>query len=213
MFRKGFHMSTASSPSAAAPLAAFSDSLAAIVDAVGASVLAVPGRHRRTLASAVAWKPGVVVTAAHVFRRRPSSGTLVAADGKPVEATLAGIDASTDLAVFRVPDDAAPAITPGDPSTLKAGHLAIAIGRSASGDLTTSIGAINGASGPWETWLGGQLERLIRLDGTLPEGLSGSAVADAHGAVMGIATAALSRSHGIVIPAGTVTSVVESLLA
>lgn len=206
-------MSTSSSPSAAAPLAAFSDSLAAIVDAVGASVLAVPGRHHRTLASAVAWKPGVVVTAAHVFRRTPTSGSLVAADGKAVEATLAGIDSSTDLAVFRVAEDAAPAVSPGDAGALKAGHLAIAIGRSAGGDLTSSLGAINRASGPWETWLGGQLDRLIRLDGNLPEGLSGSAVADASGAVVGIATSALSRSHGIVIPAGTVTSVVDALLA
>src|ERR1700752_2985502 len=139
MFWKGFHMSTASSLPAAAPLAAFSDSLAAIVEAVGASVLAVPGRPQRPLASAVAWKPGVVVTAAHVFRRTPTSGTLVAADGKAVEATLAGIDSSTDLAVFRVAEDAAPAVGPGDAGDLKAGHLVIAVGRSASGDLATSM--------------------------------------------------------------------------
>jgi serine protease Do len=202
-----------SSIPAAGPLAAFSDAVAAIVEAVGASTLSTPGHQRRGLASAVVWKPGVVVTAAHVFRRNPAAISLLAGGGNSVEATLAGIDSPTDIAVFRVPEQAAPAAHLGDPSTLKAGSLAIAVGRSASGDLTASYGIVNRTSGAWETWLGGQLDRMIRLDGSLYQGLSGGPVADASGKVVGIATSALSRSYGMVVPATTVTRVVEALLS
>jgi serine protease Do len=197
----------------ASPLAAFSDGVANIVEMVGASTLSLPGRHRRGLASAVVWRPGVVVTAAHVFRRNPAAISLLAGEGSSVEATLAGIDSPTDIAVFRVAEEAAPAADLGDPSALRAGSLAIAVGRSASGDLTASYGIVNRSSGPWQTWLGGQLDRMIRLDGGLYPGLSGGPVADAGGKVVGIATSALSRSHGMVVPATTVTRVVEALLA
>lgn len=205
-------MTNAQAAAAAGPLAALSDSIASLVEAVGAATLSVPGRHRRGLASAVVWQPGVVVTAAHVFHRTPAAISLVAAGGQGIEATLVGIDSSTDIAVFRIAENAAPAATLGDPSAIKAGSLAIAVGRSASGDLTASYGIVNRSSGPWETWLGGQLDRLIRLDGGIYEGLSGGPVADAGAAVVGMATSALSRSYGMVVPATTVTRVVESLL-
>ncbi|HEX4459919.1 MAG TPA: S1C family serine protease, partial [Polyangia bacterium] len=67
--------------------------------------------------------------------------------------------------------------------------------------------------GPWQTWLGGSVDRLIRLDGGVYEGLSGAPVADANGAVIGIATSALSRHYGVVVPASTVSRVVGALVA
>ena len=96
---------------------------------------------------------------------------------------------------------------------LKAGHFAIAVGRSGEGDTIASAGLVNRVGGPWQTWLGGPVDRLIRLDGGVYEGLSGAPVADASGAVIGIATSALSRSYGIVVPASTVSRVVDALLA
>ncbi|HEY1392048.1 MAG TPA: S1C family serine protease [Methylibium sp.] len=197
----------------AGPLAAYSEALASIVETVGRSALAVPGRHRHGLASAVVWRPGIVVTAAHVFRHPPAAVSLVGPDGKIIEATLAGIDTPTDVAVFRVAEEGAAPAQLGDPSTLKAGSVVIAVGRSAGGDPTASYGIVNRSSGPWETWLGGQLDRMIRLDGGIYEGLSGAPVADASGAIIGIASSALSRSYGMVVPAATVNRVVDSLLS
>lgn len=194
-------------------LAAHSDALAAIVETTAAGTLAVPGRHRRALATATVWQTGVAVTAAHVFRRVPASLTLVGADGRTHEATPAGVDASTDIAVFRLPADAPPAVSIGDASTLKPGHFVVVVGRSAGGEPSASAGIVNRVSGPWETWLGGQLDQHIRLDGGLYDGLSGAPVVDARGAVIGVASAALSRSHGMVVPASTVTRVVQALLA
>src|SRR6185436_7031078 len=195
------------------PLRAHSDRMAAIVDEVGAAALAVLGR-RGAIASACVWRPGLVVTAAHVFRRTPAAVTLVDGEARSLAATLVGIDSSTDLALFRLADEgAARPLRAGEPAPVRAGHLAIAVGRSGEGDTIASAGIVNRVGGPWQTWLGGSIDRLIRLDGGVFEGLSGAPVADASGAVIGVATAALSRSYGIVVPAATVSRVVDALLA
>jgi S1-C subfamily serine protease len=197
------------------PLAAHADALAALVQGVAASTFAVRGR-RGTLATAVVWQPGLVVTAAHVFRRAPAAITLVGAEGRTVEATLVGIDSSTDIALFRLAVGDASAFVPvaaGDAAGVRAGHFAVAVGRSGEGDPIASSGIVNRAAGAWQTWLGGSVDRLIRLDGGVYDGLSGAPVVDAHGVAFGIATAALSRSYGVVVPTSTVARVVAALLA
>ena len=206
--------SNSTSAGAANALAAHSQALAAIVDKLGASTLAVRGRRGGAIASAVVWQAGIVVTAAHVFRRAPAAISLIDGDGHAIEATLVGIDSSTDLAVFRVVGEHALApVAIGDATGVRAGNLAIAVGRSGEGDAIASAGLVNRAAGPWQTWLGGQVDRLIRLDGGVYEGLSGAPVASASGEVIGIATAALSRHYGIVVPASTVSRVVDALIA
>jgi S1-C subfamily serine protease len=205
---------TSAAPAASLPpLAAHSAAIAAIVDAVAASTLAVRGR-RGAAASAVLWQDDLVVTAAHVFRRAPASVTLVGDAGATFEAALVGVDAASDVALFRLP--AGHGLKPvaiGDAATVRAGHVAIAVGRSSDGDAIASAGIVNRAGGAWQTWLGGHLDRLIRLDGGVYDGLSGAPIADAGGAVVGLATAALSRSYGVVVPASNVTRAVAALLA
>jgi serine protease Do len=205
-------MASSSEAAAGNPLVAMSDALAAVVDRVGTSTLAVLGR-RGAIASGVVWRAGVLVSAAHVFRRAPAAVAVLAADGNERDATLVGVDTSTDIAVFRLPEAPIASAEIGDPAQVRAGHLVIAIGRSGKGDVSASYGLVNRVSGPWQTWLGGQVDRLIRLDGGLYDGLSGGPVADAGGMVIGVATSALSRSHGIVVPASTVSRVVDTLLA
>jgi len=199
----------------ASPFAAVSDALAALVQTVAAGTFAVRGR-RGTLATAVLWQPGLVVTAAHVFRRTPAAITLVGAEGRTVEATLVGIDSSTDIALFRLALADTAGFAPvalGDAAGIRAGNFVVVVGRSGEGDAIASSGIVNRAAGAWQTWLGGSLDRLIRLDGGVYDGLSGAPVADARGAVIGLATAALSRSYGIVVPTATVARVVAALLA
>ena len=200
-------------PAGADPLRAHSDRLAAIVDTLAASTVAVIGR-RHPVASGVVWRTGLVVTAAHVFRRTPAAVTLVAAGGHELAATLVGIDSPTDLALFRLADEASlPPLAFGTPAALRAGHVAIAVGRAAEGDTIASAGIVNRVGGPWQTWLGGPIDRLIRLDGGVYDGLSGAPVADASGEVIGTATSALSRSYGVVVPLETVDRVVDALLS
>ena len=154
------------------PLIAISDALATVVDNVGKSTLAVRGR-RRGVASAVVWRPGILVTAAHVFRRAPAAVSLVAGGGRSLDAALIGVDSTTDIAVFRLPDESVATAEIGDASSVKVGHLVIAIGRGSDGDLTASYGLVNRTGEAWQTWLGGHIDRLIRLDGGVYDGLSG----------------------------------------
>jgi serine protease Do len=196
----------------AAPLQAFSESIAATVERIGRSTVAVRGRGRHALGCGVAWRAGILVTAAHVFGRAPAAISVVAAGPQGGDATLVGTDAPTDLAVFRMatPELPAPEVAASGP---RAGELAILVGRSQGGDPTASVTVVNRVSGAWESWLGGRIDQLIRLDAGLHDGQSGAPVADCNGRVFGIATSALSRTHGVVVPEATISRVVDELLS
>jgi S1-C subfamily serine protease len=192
------------------PLLAFSDRIADLVETIGRHVVAVHvGRHETV--SGVVWRDGAVVTVAHALRR--GAATLTLPDATQAKAELAGIDGSTDLAVLRLEDAQLAAAPVGDAATVRTGHWVVAVGRGGHGDLAADQGIV-GRTGPaWQTWRGGRIDRLIRLDGGLNPGFSGAPIADARGQVIGIGTAALARGYGIVIPASTVHRVAEALLS
>ena len=195
------------------PLQALSDSIASTVEAVGASTVAVRGRGRHAPGCGLVWRPGILVTAAHVFGRAPATASIITAQRTATDLALVGTDSPTDLAVFRLPDQALPAVQISESAGARAGELAIVVGRSQGAEVTASVSVIHRVSGPWQTWLGGHIDRLIRLDTGLQDGMSGAAVADATGLVLGMATSALSRNNGIVIPASTISRVIDELLA
>jgi serine protease Do len=196
----------------AGPLQAFSESIASTVEKIAGSTVALRGRGRHALGCGVVWRPGILVTSAHVFGRAPAAVSVVMAGQEVREAALVGADAPTDLAVFRIAAGEAPAADLSTSNRVRAGELAILVGRSQGGDPTASVAVVNRVSGAWETWLGGRIDRLIRLDAGLHDGQSGAAVAGCAGQVFGIATSALSRTYAIVVPESTVSHVVDQLL-
>lgn len=217
LLQKGNSLNTSntrSNPTPASVLSALSATLASLVESRDDTTFAVLGRHGRAVASAVIWRTGILVTAAHVFRRVPQTVRLMAGDGSVLEATLVGSDAATDLAVFRMPESANTEVLPPGPqlTAVRTGELVVAVGRSADAALNASHGMVHRSAGPWVTWLGGALDQHIRLDGGLHDGLSGAAVCNADGALIGIASAALIRGFGAVIPAVNVSRVVDKLL-
>ncbi len=190
-------------------LAALSTELAAIVERVGPSVVAVDARPRFT-SGGVFWRPGVVVTAEHTIRREEEISVTLP-DGSTVPATLAGSDAGTDIAVLKVDSEAAViARATTDPAP---GNLALALGRSENSGVNATLGIVSAVSGEWRTWRGGRLDRYIRLDLTLYPGSSGGPVVNTSGEALGIATSALSRIAGLAIPTVTVDRVVDEILA
>ena len=195
------------------PLQALSDSVASTVEKVGMSTVALRGRGRRALGCGVVWRTGMMVTVAHAFGRVPATVSVITAQQAGADATLVGTDPPTDLAVFRLPDDALPAVDRSNSAVVRPGQLAILVGRSPGADLTASVSVINRVAGAWQTWLGGHMDRLIRLDAGPHDGLSGAPVADASGKVFGLATSGLSRSYGVVVPESTISRVVDELLA
>ena len=193
-------------------LAALSNDLAAAVDTVGRSVVAIHAR-RRIPASGVVWQPGVVVAAHHTIQREDDI-TLTLHDGTSVSATLAGRDPSTDLAVLRMADasgGATPAVAPATDAP-RVGQLVLALGRPGA-SVTASLGIVSAVGGEWRTWQGGTIDRFVRLDLSVYDGFSGGPLVEAGGRVAGINTSGLARATALTIPAATVSRVAGQLLA
>jgi len=196
---------------AAGPLLALSDGLADAVEQAGRSVVAVHARQR-VPSSGVHWRPGVVVTADHTMER-DEGVTLTLPDGSTVAASVAGRDSGTDLAVLKIERSDLPVVEVAESSELRIGHIVIAVARPGEAGLSASWGAISAVGGPWRTWAGGQVDRLVRPDLTLYPGFSGGPLVDAAGRVAGINTSGLSRSMTLTVPASTVNRVLEQLLS
>jgi S1-C subfamily serine protease len=187
-------------------LLSLSNDLAAAVEQAAPSLLTVHARHRLP-STGIHWRPGIVVTAEHTVRADDGI-TVTTADGRSLPATLAGRDRGTDLAVLRVADLGAPAAALGDDSTLRVGHMALALGYGPR----ASWGVISALGPPWRTWRGGDVDRLIRLDLVMYPGFSGGPLVDASGRVVGLNTSGLARESRLAVPATTVARVTDELL-
>lgn len=191
-------------------LVALSNDLASAVERAGRSVVAVHARHRFS-SSGVAWQAGVIVTADHAIKREEEI-SITLPDGRAVPAKLAGRDPGTDLAVLRVEGGSLAPAEFAPTESLQAGNVVLAVGRSAETGVNATMGVISTVGGPSRTWRGGSLDRLVRLDVTLYPGVSGGAIVDPLGRVLGMATSGLSRIAGIAVPVSTVSRVSEELL-
>lgn len=180
-------------------LGVLSDGLADVVEKVSPAVVRVHGRGRRS-GSGVVYAPEMVLTASHVLEREEdlSVGTH---DGSALSARFVGRDPSTDLAVLRVEGLGVEAAAPAE-GEARIGQLALAVGRTGRGDgPRVSLGVVGSTGGPLRTWRGGRLERYVQTDATPYPGLSGGALVDARGGVIGILTTGLARGAALAIPA------------
>jgi len=188
----------------------FSEHLAAIVAAAARSVVAVHagGRHS---SSGMVWGPGIAVTAEETVER-DSDLWLTLPDGRRVEATLAGRDPSTDIAVLRFAEaSAAPPTLSASPfaADLRPGHLAYAIGR-ADGDVIAAHGII-ALSGPaWRSSQGGLIDARLVIDANLPWRAQGGALVAVNGSLIGMAVFG-PRRRVLAIPSVTISRVVQSI--
>jgi S1-C subfamily serine protease len=191
-------------------LETISNEFAAAAEKVGGSVVAVHAR-RWMPTSGIEWKRGVVVTVHHGVQRDEDIKVLLPG-GHAVSAKLAGRDPSTDIAVLRIEDGSSGAPQLGDSTSLRLGHLVLALGRTRRGDLVASSGIIGGISGEWRSRRGGQIDQHIRLDLALYPGFSGGPLLDAKGEVVGINTRGFGHGRAVTVPVATVNRVVKELL-
>jgi len=192
------------------PLIALSHELAATTERAGRLVAAVHARPRFS-SSGLIWQKGVIVTADHTVRREDEIRVTLP-DGNTVLAELAGRDPGTDLAVLKAETPDVAPLPLAAPGSIRTGNLLLAIGRSEETGVSAAMGVVSNSSGPRHTWRGGKLDQYLRLDVGLYPGASGGAVVDAEGAVIGIATSALSRMSVLAIPAATIQRVAGQLL-
>jgi S1-C subfamily serine protease len=198
-------------------LLALSNNLADAVEQAGRCVVAINARASyrgasltRMSSSGIHWRQGIVVTSDETIKREEDI-TIGLPDGRTVPATLVGRDPSTDVAVLKLQNVELPVAELGDTSTLKVGHLVLALGRGSESGLSASMGVVSTVGGAWRSYYGGSIDQFVRLDLTLYPGCSGGPLVDATGRVVGMNTSG-PRHTVLTIPTSTINRVVDQLL-
>jgi serine protease Do len=170
---------------------------------------------QRSTGSGVIVDPeGYIVTNAHVVRGAISVRVLLAPAGSdPVEATVAGVDKETDLAVIKVEKKGLPALPFGDSESLRQGDIVLAIGSPLGLRDSVSMGVV---SSPARQVREDSFMTYIQTDASINPGNSGGALVDTEGRLMGINSFILTQSGGsegigFAIPSNMVQSVYQQL--
>ena len=189
------------------PLADLSNGLTAAVEKGGASTVLVDARKRYP-ASGIAYMDDLVLTADHVVTREDDLKVLTP-DGRSLQATLAGRDPGSDLAVLRLSEKAlTPAKTSND---VKIGQLVMALGRPTGAGMQASWGIVTAISGPARTFRGGLLDEYISTETTPYPGFSGGPLVNTEGEVLGLNTSGLTRGSSLTIPVKVAWRIADAL--
>jgi S1-C subfamily serine protease len=185
----------------------FSVATTALVQAAAKRVVAVNGREWGG-SSGIIVKPGVVVTAEEALERDDEISVILP-DGQEAQATVAGRDPTTDVAVLRF--SGADLAEPKAAALPLPGAIVIGVGRVGK-DVVTAIGSIALVGEAWRSSQGGLIDARIRADITLRRATEGSALVDAEGSLIGMAVFG-PRRRVLAIPHATVMRATEHILA
>jgi S1-C subfamily serine protease len=183
-----------------------SNAFSAAAEKAGQSIILVNARPRMP-ASGVAFSKELILTANHVVEQEEDI-TVILADGTQLNATLAGRDPGTDLAVLRLEKGLA---NPAEKAEgAKIGQIVLALGRPSASGLEASLGTLSAIGGPVRTQQGA-LDQYYRSDTTPYPGFSGGPLVDAEGNILGINTSGFGRGMSITIPSAIAWKVGEEL--
>lgn len=189
------------------PFSEFSEGLSTAVEKAGASTILVDARKRYP-ASGIAYAEDLILTADHVVTREENIKVLLP-DGRTLDATIAGRDPGSDLALLRLSEKAlAPAKTS---DNVKVGQLVLALGRPNSQGMQASWGIVTSISGPTRTFRGGLLDEYIRTETTPYPGFSGGPLVNTEGEVLGLNTSGLTHGSSLTIPVKVAWRVADAL--
>ncbi len=161
---------------------------------------------------------GHVITNAHVADGAQSVKVRFAG-GTTYDATVVGVDASTDLAVLKV-DAPASALHPldlADSSQVAVGDVVVAIGSPFGLENSVTAGIVSALGRSMQAPNGYTITGSIQTDAAINHGNSGGPLLDLDGKVIGVNAQIESESGGndgvgFAIPSRTVTSIVAQIL-
>lgn len=188
-----------------------SESLAAVVERVGPSVVRVEGRRGAPGSGAVWSADGVIVTADHVLEREDDIEVGLA-DGTTTPATVIGRDPTTDIALLRVSASALAVPQWRSLEGLRAGEVTLALSRPGNA-LRVQLGILNAVAPSWRTRAGGEIARYLQPDLVPSWGFSGGLLVDGSGRAVGMTTAVLVRRTPLAVPFPTLEKVAATLIA
>jgi len=190
---------------------AISNALADATEKAAAHAVAVHTEQRGS-SSGIIWRTGLIVTAEHALRRDEEIQVTLP-DGNVAGATLQGRDPSTDLALLKCEAASNAPATFGDSTALKAGQLALVVGRTRASGPVAALGCVSLVSRERRIWGGAAISPYIRLDVALQRTAVGGAVVDANRRIVGITTPKFAPFGALALPVATVNLVVDALLA
>ena len=183
------------------------ESLAGAVERAERSVVHVAAPRR---GSGTAWSEELVVASACATHSDDARVELH--DGSERRATVIGCDPTLDVAVLRVEGGGLTPISFAEPSSVKVGHLALALGRPGR-CASASLRMVSAIAHDVATRAGIRLARWIETDRAIPAGFSGGPLIDLHGDAIGMSTDALVRGADLVLPGDELARVVGEIEA
>lgn len=182
-----------------------------------------PGEERREALGSgfVIDKAGHIVTNFHVIEGAEEIRVSFSNRDR-VEATIVGVDPSTDLAVLKVTARAR-ALTPlrlGDSEGVRVGDPVVAIGNPFGLERSVTAGIVSALQRQIAAPDQYPIDRVIQTDAAVNPGNSGGPLLDARGDVIGVNTAIRTASEvapgnvgiGFAVPVNTVKQVVSQLI-
>src|SRR5207302_11378565 len=132
--------------------------------------------------SGTLWRPGIVVTSEQSLPKAETYELALPQDTR-VEATLAGRDPGTNVAVLRF--EGAGKHTLPERGEARPGAIALAYGADGCGSIAAHIGIVSALGPEWRIRAGGRIERRIVLDIAVSQHDDGGPVLDASGQLLG----------------------------
>ncbi|MFN6567441.1 HhoA/HhoB/HtrA family serine endopeptidase [Dendronalium sp. ChiSLP03b] len=156
---------------------------------------------------------GELLTNAHVVADTDTVQVTLK-DGRTFEGKVVGVDAITDVAVVKIPENKLPTVKLGNSQNLIPGQWAIAIGNPLGLDNTVTIGIIS-ATDRTSAQVGVPDKRVsfIQTDAAINPGNSGGPLLNAQGEVIGVNTAIRADAQGLgfAIPIETAARIAKEL--
>ena len=149
-------------------------------------------------ASGVVVADGMILTNAHNVHAE--AATVTFADGRTVEASVAGVDADGDLAVLRA-DTAGVAPLPFAPDgSATVGDVVFAVA-AANGGTRLTLGLVSGVARAFRGPRGRRISGSLEHTAPMAPGSSGSALVDGEGRLLGLNTNRVGGGFYLAIPA------------
>jgi serine protease Do len=165
-----------------------------LADRLGPSVVGVNSRG-----CGVVVGDGLVITNTHNLS---GGGTVVTfADGRQIEATVAGADIDGDLAVLRVDTADVPPFVEAE-ADVELGDVVFGLSRPGGRSLRVTVGTVSSVDRAFRGPRGSRITGGVEHTAPLPRGSSGGPIVDAGGRLVGINTHRVDSGFYLALPTG-----------